>query len=229
MIGLVFVFMVGMSSYTGDTIFSDETTRVFAAFGSCFTLLKLLDWLRLFEQTAFYVLLVGETLSDIKFFLLVLFTTLMMFGAPLLMLNSNDASLIDSTFDFWFLDMLFNQYLLALGEFSTLDNFADNDQGKLAYLFFIFATFISQLTILNMLIAVMGDTYERIIENKEVNATMTKLTIMDDMNALLPHETSSKQKDVYLFVTKPLNDDGDDNDSWEGSLKRIVRVVDKNT
>jgi len=82
--------------------------RLFSAFGSCFTLLKVLDWLRLYEKTAFYVLLVTETLNDIKYFMLVLLTTLMMFGAPLLMLNRSGAKLIDSTFDFWLADLIYN-------------------------------------------------------------------------------------------------------------------------
>ena len=36
----------------------DDAMRVVAAFASCFTLLKFLDWFRLFEETAFYVHLV---------------------------------------------------------------------------------------------------------------------------------------------------------------------------
>ena len=63
-----------------------ETLRIIAAFVTCLTMLKLFDWLRLFEETAFYVLLVGETLYDIRYFMLLLFGALMMFGVPLLML-----------------------------------------------------------------------------------------------------------------------------------------------
>mmetsp|Transcript_30609 Transcript_30609/g.40735 ORF Transcript_30609/g.40735 Transcript_30609/m.40735 type:complete len:106 (+) Transcript_30609:1820-2137(+) len=80
-----------------------------------------------------------------------------------------------------------------------------------------------------MLIAVMGDTYERIIENKDVNSTMTKLTIMDDLLAQLPQETSVQEQEVYLFVTMHEADADDDGESWEGSLKRITRVVDRNS
>jgi len=50
----------------GTDLVSVKILRDFAAFGSFFTLLKILDWLRLFEETAFYVLLVTETLDDIK-------------------------------------------------------------------------------------------------------------------------------------------------------------------
>jgi len=79
-----------------------------------------------------------------------------------------------------------------------------------------------------MLIAVMGDTYERIIENKEVNATMSKLTILADLNAVLPQQGSiASDKEVYLFLVKPNEELDDEGDSWEGSLKRIIRVVER--
>merc|ERR1719362_155131 len=48
-----------------------------------------------------------------------------MFGVPVLMLDMNsaeDAELIDDNFHFWLVDLMFNQYMLALGEFG-MDNF----------------------------------------------------------------------------------------------------------
>lgn len=88
-----------------------EAMRVVAAFASCLTLLKFLDWFRLFEETAFYVHLVSVTLHDIKYFLVLLVTTLMMFGIPLLMLDGNSAAggeLIEGAFNFWLLDLMYN-------------------------------------------------------------------------------------------------------------------------
>eukprot|EP00353_Schmidingerella_taraikaensis_P012708 CAMPEP_0185590406 /NCGR_PEP_ID=MMETSP0434-20130131/60644_1 /TAXON_ID=626734 ORGANISM="Favella taraikaensis, Strain Fe Narragansett Bay" /NCGR_SAMPLE_ID=MMETSP0434 /ASSEMBLY_ACC=CAM_ASM_000379 /LENGTH=157 /DNA_ID=CAMNT_0028214557 /DNA_START=542 /DNA_END=1015 /DNA_ORIENTATION=+ len=78
-----------------------------------------------------------------------------------------------------------------------------------------------------MLIAVMGDTYERIIENKEVNATMSKLKILDDLNTVLPKGCIASDKEVYLFLVKPNEELDDEGDTWEGSLKRIIRVVER--
>ncbi len=37
---------------------------------------------------------------------------------------------------------------------------------------------------LNMLIAIMGDTFERVIENKDVNAIKTKLELIGDLVAI---------------------------------------------
>ena len=93
--------------------------------------------------------------------------------------------LIDGAFNFWLLDFLYNQYLLCLGEFG-LDNFGDHPQAVLVYLFFVAATFFSQLTILNMLIAIMGETFSRVYENRDVNSTKMKLQLLADLAAVLP-------------------------------------------
>ena len=110
-LGLLMVVYVLISTGLGLGFTPPSALRVIAAFGSCFTLIKLFDWLRLFEDTAFYVLLVGETLYDIRYFLLLLLITLMMFGVPLLMLDANsleDKELIEASFGFWLADLLYN-------------------------------------------------------------------------------------------------------------------------
>jgi hypothetical protein len=56
--------------------------------------------------------------------------------------------------------------MLGLGEFRT-DNFGSNPSSSLLWILFILATFITQITMLNMLIAIMGDTYSRVSESKE--------------------------------------------------------------
>lgn len=108
-------------------------------------MVKCYDWLRLFESTSFYILLIGETLNDIKPFMILLAVTLLTFGIPMVLLNLNrgeDNAIIEPIFGFWLLDLIMNQYLLALGEFN-MDNFSDNDNSALCYLFFILATFVT--------------------------------------------------------------------------------------
>ena len=204
--------------------------RVVAAISSTLTMVKIFDWLRLFEDTAFYVLLVGETLFDVRYFLLLLLTTLIMLGVPLVILNSSsqeEKELYDGVFDFWVFDLMYNQYLLSLGEFG-LDNFGDHPQASLVFVFFILATFFSQLTMMNMLIAIMGDSFAKVIENKEVNATKMKLSFLSDMSAVLPMEGSKHQKDcTNLFVAQPTHGDDEEGDEWQGSISRLVRVIER--
>lgn len=59
--GNLFIIIVGVMN-DGETIISIESIRILASIVSLCIFVKLFDWLRLFEGTAFYILLVGETL-----------------------------------------------------------------------------------------------------------------------------------------------------------------------
>ena len=57
-------------------------------------LVKLFDWMRLFDNTSFYILLLQETLIDIGPFMLLFGLSLTMFGAPLTMLSFTGDSVL---------------------------------------------------------------------------------------------------------------------------------------
>mmetsp|Transcript_30121 Transcript_30121/g.39989 ORF Transcript_30121/g.39989 Transcript_30121/m.39989 type:complete len:184 (-) Transcript_30121:387-938(-) len=165
-----------------------EQERIIGAFATFFLLMKLYDWLRLFESTGFYVQLVGATIYDVRWFAVLLFIALIMFGLPMNILSLNrpkDASLIGEDFGFWPVDMIYNQYLLSLGEFATKDSYVGNPQGELILCIFLVATLFTQITMLNMLIAIMGDSFANFMENREVNSIRTKLGILGEQAPIL--------------------------------------------
>ena len=109
--------------------------------------------------------------------MVLLVIALMMFGVPIMMLDMNsedDAELIDDTWHHWLPNLVFNQYMLAMGEFG-MDNFGAHPNAVLIYCFFFAATFISQLTMLNMLVAIMADSFDRVYENRKINSTRMKI------------------------------------------------------
>lgn len=81
--------------------------------------IKLIDWLRLFEETAFYVHLSKETLKDIIHFLIVMIIWYMTFGTAFYVLSLNRASepIVPDLFNFWAFNAFENSYELGLGEF----------------------------------------------------------------------------------------------------------------
>ena len=87
----------------------------------------------------------------------------------------------------WLEDVALNQYLLALGEFATLDAYSEgsNDDKELIFLMFVCATMFTQVTMLNMLIAIMGDVFASEIESISIKRIKTKLQILADNAALL--------------------------------------------
>ena len=60
---------------------------VLGAFSSFTILLKAFDWMRLFDESSFYILLLKETIGDIKYFMILFMLSLFMFGVPLALLS----------------------------------------------------------------------------------------------------------------------------------------------
>ena len=213
------------------SLLSAEVLRVLAAIATCITLTRLIDWMRLFEETAFYVLLIQVTLSDIKYFMVLLLIALLMFGIPIMMLDMNseeDYEMIDDSWHNWLLNLLFNQYLLALGEFG-MDNFGVHPQAVLVYCFFFAATFISQLTMLNMLIAIMADSFDKVFENRAINGIKMKIEFAGDYSNNMGSSRKNAVAEYMLFYGRPAEGDDDegDDDEWEGTVRRLTRTMEK--
>jgi hypothetical protein len=57
-------------------------------------------------------------------------------------------------------------YLTGLGEFGT-DDFGSHPNANILWIYFILCTILIQIVLLNLLIAIMGDTFDRVQEMKE--------------------------------------------------------------
>ena len=57
-----------------------------------------------------------------------------------------------------------------------------------------------QITFLNMLIAIMGDTFEKAIEQRENNARLTKLKIMGDYTNLIVRTDRECESEKHPFL-----------------------------
>ena len=71
---------------------------------------------------------------------------------------------------------------MALGDFGALTTPTEKTnkiETMLIIAVFFFATFFTHVTMINMLIAIMGDSFARAMENKETFRIQTKLTILN--------------------------------------------------
>ena len=166
-------------------ITSQESCCILCAFAVFFLWLNALYWMRFFENTAHYVRMITTTVIDIGYFLFIQFIFMATFGFTLYFINkvrenemladgSGPPEVIDTHFSSSIVNMALNQYLLLLGEFA-IDN---NDEGSyvvIVWIIFCLATFISQVIIFNMLIAIMGDSYAKISEMREQAALKEKI------------------------------------------------------
>ena len=109
MIYLSLTVLVIVASFEQFAFLEIETLRAFASIAGCLLMLKIFDWLRLFDTTAEYVLLIKETIIDTGVFIILIFVSLMMFGIPMIILNENrdDTNAInEGPIGIWFFDAL---------------------------------------------------------------------------------------------------------------------------
>lgn len=197
-----------------------------AAIAIMFMWIKVLDWLRLFEPTSFLYKLIQSTLTEIWSFMIIFICALASFGCAMYMLQLNNKkegeSVMPNVFGHFLFDSLWNQYMLSLGEFG-MDGFDDHPQMLLCYLIFIAATFLTQITFLNMLVALMSDTFERVIEQKALFALMTKLNFMSDYTSVIKTNEKKHSKN-YLFVVRSKLDAKDDEQAaWSGGFSGFLK------
>ena len=82
--------LVVAASMSNEPLVPDEWITILAAMLSFAMLLNAYNWLRLFDGTAFYILLLRETIKDIKYFMVLFILSLFMFGIPMEILNNNN-------------------------------------------------------------------------------------------------------------------------------------------
>jgi len=66
-------------------------------------------------------------------------------------------------------DSFLHIYRISLGDFDT-DRYTAHPAAKWIWIYFFLATLLTQVMFLNMLIAIMGDTFSRVNNQKDVNA-----------------------------------------------------------
>ena len=97
----------------------------------------------------------------------------LMFGSAFYIININlgeGDEIMPKLSGFWIFSAFESMYELSLGEYEV-DAYRGSEMHQfLIYLLFILSTFIIQITFLNMLIAIMGDAYDRATEERESNA-----------------------------------------------------------
>ena len=193
---------VGLSYvYTSEHIYHSEdlpwylnrnSFLVLLALTSIVLLGKTVSYLRGFQQTAWLVVVLSQNLWDMRYFLILMFFCLIFFTGCFVMLFASaymdkdelfdDEQMIDDTVEglsgdtFWALMKVFEMGML--GGFSTtgFDNSADKELTSVVFIGFML---ILQIVALNGLIALLGDSFARVLSTKDakINLQLAKLMV----------------------------------------------------
>eukprot|EP00347_Sterkiella_histriomuscorum_P018629 403344788 len=232
-IGVIFTIIICLLDFSGKDI--DETMlRCVFSITTLFMWIKLLYFLRIFKATGYLIRLIVEVVSDMGIFLLVLLITLTAFGDAMLRLsnsNSPDQQFIrhspeDEEFteykDLFFFAVAYT-YRGILGDFDT------SQFGKvatpLAWLLWTVHMLFNMIVMLNLLISIIGDTYERVVDNSTQAGYQEYACLIAENQHLIPTSFKRKYADQnkYLVQVTDLenNDEGKSRDPVINRLDEI--------
>lgn len=116
--------------------------------------------------------------------------------------------------------------MLSLGEFDT-ESFGLEGGDILVWIIFIITTFITQITFLNMLIAIMGDTFARVSEIKDQSALVEKIRILADYVIVVRRESVERgDLNRFIYAISPKTLGQDEAGSWEGTVTQLKKAID---
>jgi len=79
--------------------------------------------------------------------------------------ESEAGTYIDEYSGFGAIDAIISVYLLSNGAFNYFSYGHDSEDSKYLWLMFLLAIFINMIVFMNMLIAIMGDTFSSVMES----------------------------------------------------------------
>ena len=109
---------------------------------------------------------------------------------------------------------------MSLGDFAT-NGYDGNNQGVI-WIFFFMATFLLQIVFLNMLIAIMGDTFSRVLDQKSQSSMRERIGILADFRLVVRALQLDSQFQYLLVVTPNFSQAQDD--EWNGELAEIKKT-----
>lgn len=172
-LNLTFSLMFMTCLFLDDQEFSFTTIHTFASFACFFMWLKVFYWCRLFSSLSYYVKLIQQTIADSLDFMLMVLIILLSFGSFLYvadrMQDGTGFSYLGEYFNSKAIDSVVSVYMVgALGNFTT-DRYRTGGAKYFVMLMFLLATFIVSVVFMNMLVAIMGDTFGQVLEGAEQN------------------------------------------------------------
>ena len=191
-----FLLMVTYNCIGEIEHFNVQLVRTFGAFACFFMWIKVFYWMRLFSSLAYYVKLIQQTISDSMNFMLMVFLIILSFANFYYVIDRNlvtsdagsryyDQYTSTPEINHSIVDVIISIYMMgALGDFDSTIYRVGYDR-YFAIFMFLLATFIISVVFMNMLIAIMGDTFGQVLEVAEESGLREQVVLIADHAWLL--------------------------------------------
>lgn len=225
------LIMVTWDMLSVDNLFTMQKIRTVAAVSTWFMWVKVFYWMRLFRSSGYYITLILQTINDIKIFLAMVALILTAFANVFFLLQLNvpakdaDNPILSSYYGSSVIDSFIGMYVMALGDFNY-GGFAASANDGVAWIFFLLGTFICLVVFMNMLIAIMGNTFGEVMDHQIENALKENLHLINDHIWLLDLRQEFKNM-RYIIRVQPDCSAADDGVDISDQIVEMTNALSK--
>lgn len=195
-------------------IFATEIESIQGNYSSILLILSLVSWtrgisyFRIVSKTRYMINLITEVLKDIFPFLVISAYSTIGFGFILMLMDYNN----NDFFSYFTLS-----YLINLGSINT------PDYNSIQWACFIIATIINPIVMMNLIIAIMGDTHDKVQESREVADYKEQAYMILELEipAVWRRTAKSRQR---LHICKEIDTKGISK-NWLGKVREIKNMI----
>ena len=163
--------------------------------------------------TRYYVRLILASLNDIKYFIIVFFYSTLLFSVVITIAQNDD-------FDF---ETLWNQsWELNFG--GQIDMNSGNN--TLIYITVVVARIVNVVLMLNMLISILGDSYDNFLLERHIIDYREKLELVIEIQKMMFFKRVCGEKKHLHFLVLPYEDNQEAED-WQGKILYMERKQEK--
>jgi len=157
---------------------AEEPQALFTSFSLVLAFTKLLVVLRVVDQLRYLIRMILEILRDMISFMTVILVYILSFSLVMYHSRNGQAAEDNTENEQNFGSVLLEMYTLIYGGWD------DTNYSGTTMPFFILVTFLQALVLLNLIIAIMGDTYDRVLENLPTVDARERLSLIYEICVL---------------------------------------------
>eukprot|EP00347_Sterkiella_histriomuscorum_P004690 403359477 len=208
LLDLITVVLAPLTVVMDLTFMEDYQIRPFMAICNLTFFIRFFYFLRIFDKTAHLIRTIVEITTDIFDFLFVFYLGIIGFGLSFYILSNNNEQheLVNedeanSKFITSFANSFMYSYRMSLGDFQ-LDNFDSSTDNFLIWVLFVICSMTTTIILLNMLVAIMGESFSRVIEDSENQRVREHLQLIVENDFLLSNRKKFFKDVKYLIEVK---------------------------
>lgn len=201
----------------------DEASLYLKSITTFFMWAKMLYFLRIFPAFAYLIRMIVQVCLDMKVFMFILLVVILAFADSFYGISRENEP--EHVFAETFWDALMYAFLMALGDWSVPDAL-----GKkvipMAYILFLLSTIFNLIVMLNLLIAIISETFAEVNSNAEKFGYKEKAQLIAENSYLIPGGYKRKicQRGSFLLIANEV-DQLHDTDKLLTNIETLVIKV----